>query len=116
MTSPQLKILLSLAGVSIVYAFICEIRMTRKARELATRLRKERPDLWSELNLVARNWNGGLPGLKFLKRKKAVDLPGFDLQFEEIRALERQLLRGVAIGSACLFLVFVGLKIWGWTW
>ena len=55
MPSPQIKILVSLAAVSIVYAFVCQIRMTKKASRLARWVQKECPDLWSELNCVARN-------------------------------------------------------------
>ena len=79
MASPQIKILISLAGVSIVYAFVCNIRLSRRASKLADWLQKERPDLWSELNVVARNWNGGLPGLKLLYRREVVGLHKFTL-------------------------------------
>ena len=116
MASPQIKILLSLAGVSIVYAFVCEIRMSRKASRLAIWLQKERPDLWSELNFVARNWNGGQPGLKRLYRRNVVGLPRFEQEYEGIRIMERKLLWGIGIGSVCIGLVLIGFRFWGWHW
>jgi len=116
MTSIQVKILISIAAVSIVYAFICEIRLSRKANSLANWLKQERPDLWSELNFIARNWNGGQPGLKLLYRRKVVGLPRFDQQYLEIQALERQLLWGIVMGSVCFVFVFIGLRFWGWHW
>jgi hypothetical protein len=116
MASPQIKILLSLAGVSIVYAFVYEIRMSRKASRLAIWLQKERPDLWSELNFVARNWNGGLPGLKRLYRRNVVGLQRFEQEYEEIRTMERKLLWGTGIGSMCIGLVLIGSRFWGWHW
>ena len=88
MPSPQIKILISLATVSIVYAFVCQIRMTQKASRLAHRVEKERPELWAKLNVVARNWHGGHPALKLLKKNNAVDLPGFDQKYEQLRAIE----------------------------
>ena len=75
MTSPEIKVLISLAVASLVYAFVCQIRMSRKASKLADWLQKERPELWSELNFIARNWNGGQPGLKILYRRNVVGLP-----------------------------------------
>jgi hypothetical protein len=54
MASPQIKILISLAAVSIIYAFVCEIRLTRKASKLANWLQKQRPDLWSELKFLCK--------------------------------------------------------------
>jgi hypothetical protein len=116
MASPQIKILLSLAAVSIVYAFVCEIRLSRKASKLANWLRKQRPDLWSELNFIARNWNGGHPGLKLLYRKNVVGLPRFDQEYEQLHSIERHLLWGIIIGSACIGLVIIGSRFWGWHW
>jgi hypothetical protein len=116
MASPQIKILLSLAGVSIVYAFVCNIRLSRRASKLANRLQEERPDLWSELNFVARNWNGGHPGLKILYRRNGVDLPMFDQQYEQLRLMERKFLWSISIGSVCIGLVLIGFRFWGWHW
>jgi hypothetical protein len=116
MPSPQIKILLSLAAVSIVYAFVCQIRMTRKASRLARWIRKERPDLWSELNYVARNWHGGHPGLKLLNRKNAVDLPGFDQEYGQLSAVERKFFWGIGIGSVCIGTLLAGFLFWGWHW
>jgi hypothetical protein len=116
MASPQIKILISLAGVSIVYAFVCNIRLSRRAGKLANWLQKERPDLWSELNFVARNWNGGQPGIKILYRRNVVGLPSFDHQYEQLHSIERQLLWGIGIGSLCIGLVIIGFKFWGWDW
>ena len=114
MTSPEIKILISLAVASIVYAFVCQIRMSRKASKLADWLQKERPDLWSELNFIARNWNGGQPGLKLLYRRNVVDLPSFDQQYEQLHSIERQLLWGITVGAVCIGLVIIDFKFWGW--
>ena len=116
MTSPQIKIMITLAGISIIYAYVCEIRLSRKAARLANRLRKERPDLWSELNIVARNWNGGLPGLKYLYRRNVVDLPGFDREYGKLQALERKFHWAVGLGVACFCTLFAGFVFWGWHW
>ena len=116
MASPQIQILVSAASISIVYAFVWDIRLSRKASILRDRLRKECPKLWSELNFVARNWNGGQPGLKFLHRKNLVDLPWFDQQYEQLRAMERKLIWGMGIGSVCIGLTLLGSRFWGWHW
>ena len=116
MASPQIKLLVSLACVSIVYAFVCHIRISRKAGTLAKWLEKERPDLWSGLNFFARNWNGGQPGLKVLYRRNVVGLPRFDQEFEELLSMERKFLWGIGIGSVSIGLLLVGSKFWGWSW
>ena len=107
MASPQIKILISLSAVTIIYAFVCEIRLSRKARNLANWLKKQRPELWSELNSFARNYNGGHPGLKILYRRNAVSLPLFDQQYEQLHSIERQLLWGIIVGAVCIGLVII---------
>ena len=116
MTSPQIKIFLTLAGVSIVYAFICDIRMSRKASRLANWLQKERPDLWSELNYVARNWKGGHPGLKILYRRNVVDLPEFDREYKQLHSMERRFIWSVGIGSVCIGTLMAGFMFLDWHW
>ena len=114
MTSPQIKILITLVSVSIVYAFACKIRLSRQAGRISSWLQEECPDLWSELNAFARNYDGGYPGLKVLHRKGLVGLPQFDQRYAELRALERKLLWGIGIGAACIGLVIIGSRFWGW--
>jgi hypothetical protein len=116
MASSQIKILVSLSGVSIVYAFVCQNRMSRKASKLAKWLQQERPDLWTEFNFITRNWNGGQPGLKNLYRRNVVGLPRFDQEYEQIHSMERKSLWGTGIGSACIGLVIIGSRFWGWLW
>jgi hypothetical protein len=116
MASPQIKILLSLGAVSLVYAFLWDIWISRKAGKLANWLQKERPALWSELNSFSRNYKGGHPGLKILYRRNVVDLPGFDQEYEQLHSMERKLLWGIGIGSVCIGLVIVGFRFWGWHW
>ena len=116
MPSLPIKILISLGSISIVYAFVCDIRLSRKARKLAIWLEKKRPDLWSELNPIARNWNGGHPALKLLYRRNAVGLPKFDQKYKRLHRIERQFIWGIITGSIFIGLVFIGLKFWGWHW
>ena len=116
MPSPQIKILISLSAVSIVYAYVCQIRMTQKASRLARWIQEERPELWSGLNVVARNWHGGHPALKLLKKNNAVDLPGFDQKYEQLHAMERKFFWGVGIGSVCIGALLAGFLFFGWQW
>jgi hypothetical protein len=108
--------LLSVAAASIVYAFFCQVRLARKASDLGKWVRRERPDLWSQLNFVARSWNGGHPGLKLIYKRKVVAHPQFDRQYERLRALERRLLWGIGIGAACIGMVALGTRLLGWHW
>ncbi len=114
MASPQIVILVPLAVVSVVYAFVCDIRLSRKASKLRKWLQRERPELWSELNFFARNLSGGQPGLKLLYRRRVVGLPEFDRQYEQLRALQWKGLWSIGIGSVCIGLVLVGSRFWGW--
>ena len=116
MPSLKIKTLISLATVSIVYAYVCQILLTQKAGKLARWLQQQRPELWSEMNSVARNWHGGLPALKVLKRRNVVDLPEFDREFEKLYAMERKLFWGIGICVLCFGALVAGFLLLGWHW
>jgi len=116
MTSPEIKILLSLAFVATIYAFVSEIRMAQRARRLRAWVQDEWPDLWCDLTVIARHWNGGQPGLKLLYRRNMVDHPRFHQEYDQIRSAEQQLLGGIAVGVGCIGLVILGVWLWGWQW
>ncbi|MDH3561593.1 MAG: hypothetical protein OEN52_11640 [Gammaproteobacteria bacterium] len=115
-TSPEIKILLVLASASIGYAFVCEIRLSRMASRVASWLKKECPGLWSELNIVARNWNGGYPALKMLHRRNVVGLPRFDREYAKLLAIERKLFWGVGTGVMCFSALIAGFIFLDWHW
>lgn len=116
MTSPQIKILLSLGCATSIYAFVCDIRFSRKAKKLGNWIQEKRPDLWPELTFFARSLRGGLPDLKILYRNNALDLPRFDKQYEELRLMEKRFLWSLGLGVVCIGSVILGYKFFGWRW
>lgn len=116
MTSPQIKILVSGACVSILYAFVCDMIILRRARKLMNWLQQERPELWSKLNFVVKRVRGGQPALKMLKRKNAVDHPEFNRQYEQMNSMQRKVLWGIGTGLICVGLAIAGSRLWGWHW
>ncbi len=116
MTSPLIIILVSLAGVSSIYAFVCDIRLNRKASRLSQWVKQEYPELWAELNVFLRNWNGGQPGLKLLHRRNVISLPYFDQHYEQLKVLERKFFWGLGMGILCIGLLLIGSLYWGWQW
>jgi len=116
MASPQIMILVSLAVITIVYAFVCDIRLSNQAGKISKQLAAERPDLWEQMNAVARNWRGGQPALKLLYRRGDIDLAGFAQQYAALQKLEHRMLWSMAIGAGCIVLVVIGSKLGGWQW
>lgn len=116
MASPEIVSLVSAASVSVIYAFINDIQLSRKASKLRKWLERERPELWSNLNVFARNWKGGQPGLKLLHRNNVIDLRHFDQQYEQLRVVERRVMWGVVLGSMCMGVAIMGSWLWGWQW
>jgi len=109
-------ILVSLAVITIVYAFVCDIRLSSQAGKMSKRFAAERPDLWEQMNAVARNWRGGQPALKLLHRRGDLDLAGFGKQYAALQTLEHRMLLAMAIGAACIVLAVIGSKFGGWQW
>lgn len=116
MTTPEIKLLVGLTGVAVISAFLSEIRITQRARKLRDWVEVAHPDLWSDLNFVARHWYGGHPGLKLLYKRNQVNHPRFRREYERIRSDERQQLIGLGVGIVCIGLIVVGQQLWGWQW
>ena len=114
MASPEVMLTISMATVAVVYSFWCHIRISGKASQIRRRLEKEASGPWSEVNPIARNWNGGQAGIKLLHRKKLVNLPDFDEQVKQLLELERKMLWGIGLGVVCLALAIGGAQWWGW--
>ena len=108
--------MISLAGISVVFAFICQIRLTQKATKLANQLKKKYPDLWSELTFIARNSSGGYPGIKILIKRKQVELPKLEQEYKQLQLIEKKLLCGLSVGMVCIASVIIGFKYLGWHW
>ena len=116
MTSPGIQVLLTTAAVALGYAFVCQVRLTSRAEELGSWVRRERQEIWSKLNPVARSWSGGLPALKLLHRRGLAGLPGFESRYAVLGDLERRMLWGMGVGAACLGFVAFGIRVLGWHW
>ena len=116
MASPQITLTISLGVVAAVYSFWCNIRIAGKSSKIRERLEQEAPRAWSALNPIARNWNGGQPGIKLLHRQKSVNFPGFEDDVKQLLTLERKMLWGMGLAMACIGLVAAGTKFWGWQW
>lgn len=114
MAGAEAKTLISLGTVAVVYAFVCHVRLTAKAGDLARKVSGEIPDVWNGLNPVARSWNGGHPALKLLHRRGSLG-PAAEREYADLRSLEIRMLRGIAVASACIALLLLGARFRGWT-
>lgn len=116
MTSPYIVVSTSLVVAATVYSFWLSIRVAGRSGRIRERLKKEAPEAWSKLNPIARNWNNGQPGIKFLHKEKLADYPGFEEEVEELRAMERRMLWGIGLAITCIGVVIAGTELLGWQW
>ena len=114
--SPGVIIFTSAATISGLYAFACQIREDRVAREVVRRVRERHPAAWQRMSWVHRRIANPSVKLRELLSKHGVSDGNLEQQIELVERLERHKI--VALGAAflCIAVLLVGSQVWGWVW
>lgn len=109
-------VFVSLAAISLVYAYVCEIRQDIGYHRLRDWVEENHPDAWATLNAVHRHALGGRIGLRALHRGPLAHDPAFSDRYLPISRMERRKLQGMAVGAIAIGMTIVGTMFWGWAW
>lgn len=115
MTSPEIKILVLIALVACVYAFVLEARRGRRTERLAKWVEAACPQEWDAFHWTARKFNRG-GALAHLYRRNLIADPHFASEYEAVKPFQRRQVIGFLIGVGAIALVIIGSRYWGWEW
>jgi hypothetical protein len=115
-TSPAVILWTSLAAVAMIYAFFCEIRQDRLARPLRRWVQEAYPNAWASLPWLYRRTLAARIVVRLLLRQRIVTDPAFVERYRPIGRLETEKLVAIIVGLACIGVVLVGTRVWGWAW
>jgi hypothetical protein len=115
-TSPAVILWISLGGLAVIYAFVCEIRQDRLARPLRRWVQEAYPHAWAALPWLYRRVVAARIILRLLVRQRIIADPALAERYRPIARLETEKLIATLVGLACLGLVLVGTRVWGWAW
>lgn len=114
--NPEVIVLVSVSAMACLYAFACGIRQDRRAREVRTWFLEHHPDSWRNLPWLCRSLFGAKIALRVLYRRGWSSDPEFAVRYAHVIRLERSQLVSLAVIAACITLVLIGTRFWGWVW
>jgi hypothetical protein len=112
--SPGVIVFTSVGVVAAVYGFICQIRAERVARRAVKHVRATQPDLWQRLNWLLRVASPVIT-IRVLRSQHGAGGPPFDQHFARMKHLERRVHLAMGTAMACIALVLIGARFWGWS-
>jgi hypothetical protein len=113
-TSPAVIVCVCLGILAMIYAFFCEIRQDRLARPLRRWVQEAYPHAWAALPWFHRRAVAARIILRMLVRQRIITDPALVERYRPIARLETEKLVAVLIGLACVALVLIGARVWGW--
>lgn len=113
--SLEVKILIVLAAVALLAAFVLSWRATVRFGRLVAWVEATYPERWNELHWTLRRIAKG-SAVAGLSRRGLGDDPEFARRYGDFRRLQRWMIALVVIGSAPIGLVIFGTRFWGWQW
>ena len=113
--SPEVMALVSIGVIAALYAFICGIRQDCRARRVRAWVLEHHPDSWRNLPRGYRFF-GSKVALRVLLQTGRLSDPEFTVRYAHVRRLERPQLISYTITAACITLVLIGTRFWGWFW
>ncbi|MDH3233718.1 MAG: hypothetical protein OEQ29_09315 [Alphaproteobacteria bacterium] len=115
MTSIEIKVLISLAALGTVYAFVRDIQHTARRRRLAVWVKQHYPVEWRAIDWGRRNLFL-TAALAQLHQDGSITHPHFVQEYPKVRRWPRDMMLAFAIACAAIALVVVGQLYFGWTW
>lgn len=114
MTSLPVKVLISTAAVTALYALIADMRKQKQVRQLAARMQEQYRDKWLGLPWLHR----AMPrvGLRIIFRSSAVDDPESLDRYQRLCVAERRQMAALAVCALAIAVVLFGTRFWGWIW
>jgi len=115
MTSIEIKVLISLAALGSVYAFIRDIQHINRRRRLLGWVREHYPQEWSAVHR-SRRWLHPVAILGGLDRSGAIAHPHFAQEYSKVRRLPKDMVVAFIVACAAIALTILGSRYLGWTW
>ena len=114
MVHPAIMFSISVSAVSIVYAYIQQIKKDSRAGHLEKWVRDKYPETYDSLPWVHRKLLKSEVSINIINNKKLIDDSDFELMFKELKAFNKKLYISLAIGILGLTITFVTSYFLGW--
>ena len=114
MAHPAIMFSISVSTVSIVYAYIQQIKKDKKAENLEKWVRDKFPEIYNDLPWVHRKLLKSEVSLNIINNKKLIDDSDFEFMYKELKSFNKKLYISLAIGILGLIFTFFTSHFLGW--
>jgi hypothetical protein len=114
MAHPAIMFSISVSTVSIVYAYIQQIKKDKKAENLEKWVRDKFPEIYNDLPWVHRKLLKSEVSLNIINNKKLIDDSDFEFMYKELKSFNKKLYISLAIGILGLIFTFITSHFLGW--
>lgn len=114
MAHPAIMFSISVSAISIVYAFVQQIKRDSRAGNLEKWVRDKYPEIYNDLPWVHRKLLKSEVSVNIINNKKLIDDSDFELMFKELKAFNKKLYISLAIGILGLIFTFFTSYFLGW--
>ena len=111
--SPEVKVLIAVAAVAVLWMFIWKTKTERRATRLIDWVWQNYPEAWQALPWSYRHIFRER-GLAELARRNAIPDPDFMQKCGEIAPFPRHIVIAGAIAGVAIALILIGTRILGW--
>jgi len=114
MAHPAIMFSISVSAVSIVYAFVQQIKKDRRAGSLEKCVRDKYPEIYNDLPWVQRKLLKSEVSLNIINNKKLIDDSDFNFMYKELKVFDKKFYISLAIGILGLTFTFLTSYFLGW--
>ncbi len=114
MAHPAIMFSISVSAVSIVYAFVQQIKKDRRAGSLEKCVRDKYPEIYNDLPWVQRKLLKSEVSLNIINNKKLIDDSDFNFMYKELKVFDKKFYVSLAIGILGLIFTFITSYFLGW--
>lgn len=111
--SPEIKLLLAVAAVAVLWMFIWKTRTERRATKLVKWIWDNYPQAWQGLPWIYRNVLQER-GLDEVARRNAIPDPYFRDEYNAARPSRKSIVIAAVIAGVAILLIFAGKSFLGW--
>jgi len=114
MAHPVIMFSISVSAVSIVYAFVQQIKKDRRAGSLEKWVRDKYPEIYNDLPWVHRKLLKSEVSLNIINNKMLIDDSDFNFMYKELKSFNKKFYISLAIGILGLTFTFLISYFLGW--
>lgn len=113
MAHPAIMASISVTTISVVYAYILQIKKDRRADKLRDWVAEKYPDVYNDLPWGYRKMLRSEIGINIINKKKLIDDSDFDKMYKELKASDKRFYILLATGVLGIAFTIIASKYFG---